>query len=366
MHSRVLLFCLLIASVPLFAQSSAPAPEGVPKNPRAAFAAAAGYYNFTDPALKPWHLKVTYQLYDDAGKPGEKGTYEYWWVSANLHRSTWTRPGATYTDWYTTNGKHYYLETGERLGFFEYKLQSALLAPLPDADELNPSKVTLSREEVPIFGTKLPCVMVVPIMPQHGEVKPEPMGLFPTYCFARNLPALRTSYSFSTFSISYDQFVKTQGRILPRAVQILEGKRVMLEARVGAINSISPYNPDLTPPTGALLTAPERVSIPASVAEGLLINKTNPVYPADARAAHVLGDVVLRAVIGRDGGVHELQVVTTPGASLAASTIRTVAHWVYQPYLLNGKPVEVETTIRVSFEADYPDDEIFSNGGSVN
>src|SRR5271157_3323072 len=123
------------AAIPAYAQQ-APAPTaapGQPKEPRAIFDAAAPYYDFADPSLKPWHLMANYQLYDADGKPGEQGTYEYWWASPRVYRSTWTRPSATHTDWHTADGKYAYLATGEPLNYFEYKLQSALFSPLPKA-----------------------------------------------------------------------------------------------------------------------------------------------------------------------------------------------------------------------------------------
>jgi protein TonB len=74
-----------------------------------------------------------------------------------------------------------------------------------------------------------------------------------------------------------------------------------------------------------------------------------PVYPQDAKEARVSGTVVLKATIGLDGGVHDLHVESTPWPSLAGAALWAVSHWQYKPYLLNGEPVEVETTIHVIF-----------------
>ena len=71
---------LLMIAMPGFAQSAANAGPGLPKEPRDIFSAAAPFYDFTSPELKPWHLKAKYQLYDDTGDPAEQGTYEYWWA----------------------------------------------------------------------------------------------------------------------------------------------------------------------------------------------------------------------------------------------------------------------------------------------
>jgi len=91
---------------------------------------------------------------------------------------------------------------------------------------------------------------------------------------------------------------------------------------------------------------PVRVS--PGVVAGNLISHVNPVYPADAKAAHLQGAVVLRATISKTGTVEELRVVSGP-PQLTKSALDAVKQWVYKPYLLNGEPVEVQTTITVNF-----------------
>jgi protein TonB len=73
-----------------------------------------------------------------------------------------------------------------------------------------------------------------------------------------------------------------------------------------------------------------------------------PIYPAIARAARVEGTVVLQAVISKGGTIENLHVTSGP-AMLQQAAIDAVKQWRYRPYLLNGQPVEVETTINVVF-----------------
>jgi peptidyl-prolyl cis-trans isomerase A (cyclophilin A) len=94
--------------------------------------------------------------------------------------------------------------------------------------------------------------------------------------------------------------------------------------------------------------APRRISISAGVAVGLLVSKAPIVYPIDAKKAHVSGTVVLNAIIGRDGTVEDLQVVSGP-EMLQQAALDSVKQWRYRPYLLNGEPEEVRTTINIIF-----------------
>ena len=74
-----------------------------------------------------------------------------------------------------------------------------------------------------------------------------------------------------------------------------------------------------------------------------------PVYPQDAKEARAEGKVVLQALIGRDGRIHNLKVVSAPYPSLVESALWAVSRWEYKPYLLNGDPVDVETQINVIY-----------------
>ncbi len=94
--------------------------------------------------------------------------------------------------------------------------------------------------------------------------------------------------------------------------------------------------------------APKKVNISAGVAQGMLIQKTVPVYPPIAKAARVSGTVVIQATISKTGTIENLHVISGP-AMLQQAAMDAVKSWRYRPYLLNNEPVEVETTVNVIF-----------------
>lgn len=94
------------------------------------------------------------------------------------------------------------------------------------------------------------------------------------------------------------------------------------------------------------------IQVSKGVAEGLLIQKILPVYPPIARAARVEGTVVLAAVISKNGVIENLRVVGGP-AMLQQAAMAAVAQWRYRPYMLNGDPVAVETTVNVIFSLGH-------------
>ena len=93
---------------------------------------------------------------------------------------------------------------------------------------------------------------------------------------------------------------------------------------------------------------PQRVRVSQGVSEGLLVHQVRPSYPPLARAARIQGAVVLQAVIGKDGSIQNLKLVSGH-PMLTQSALEAVKQWRYKPYFLNGEPVEVDTQITVNF-----------------
>ena len=97
---------------------------------------------------------------------------------------------------------------------------------------------------------------------------------------------------------------------------------------------------------------PERVRISAGVSSGLLIHKVSPIYPVEARRAHIQGTVILQAEISKEGRIANLRLISGP-PELASAAIGAVQQWRYRPYLLMGEPVVVQTEVQVNFQLSY-------------
>jgi len=79
--------------------------------------------------------------------------------------------------------------------------------------------------------------------------------------------------------------------------------------------------------------------------------KVPPIYPPAAKKAGVQGIVVLAVIIGKDG-VPEIITVQTGPRELQQSAIDAVRQWRWEPYLLNGGPVEIETTLNITYSLE--------------
>jgi len=115
----------------------------------------------------------------------------------------------------------------------------------------------------------------------------------------------------------------------------------------GIIAAAPPAEPEpVKQPAAKVLSGPLRVS--EGVATAMLIKKVLPVYPALAKTARISGTVQLNGIIGRDGHIRELQVVSGH-PMLVQAALEAVRQWVYRPTLLNNQPVEVQAPIQVNF-----------------
>jgi TonB family protein len=103
-------------------------------------------------------------------------------------------------------------------------------------------------------------------------------------------------------------------------------------------------------PTPVAKKTPKRVRVSQGVTEGLLVKKVTPQYPETALWTKISGSVVMSALIEKNGDIGSLQVIKPVGAGLDEAAYDGVKKWKYQPYLINGQPVEVVTQITVNFQ----------------
>lgn len=93
---------------------------------------------------------------------------------------------------------------------------------------------------------------------------------------------------------------------------------------------------------------PQRIRVGGNVQQARLISQPKPMYPPEAKQERIQGVVKLSAVLGKDGTVQQLELLGGHPL-LVQSAMEAVKHWVYQPTLLNGTPVEVVTRIDVNY-----------------
>src|ERR1700678_3273993 len=258
--------------------------------------------------LPPWHLKVSFRVLDDEGKPKDSGTYEEFWVSPGKYRQSYTSAGFSQTDYGTANG---IMRIGEPkwTPYLLRQIRRAFVDPLPHEDQLEGARLISEKHPNMLCVRKLN--------------KPNPPGTQPTistYCFAGETSALRMTLTgiengqiFPLFRATRPQTLTFMGRALPSdlLVAVNANMKNSMITHLDTIEAIA--NVDETvflspsgaiPPPEASSVTPSPVSLDApaflggnnqpplpagtaissSVSAGLLIRKVDPVYPAIAEA----------------------------------------------------------------------------------
>jgi protein TonB len=113
---------------------------------------------------------------------------------------------------------------------------------------------------------------------------------------------------------------------------------------IGAVPSAAPP----PPPPVEQKKAPTRIRVGGQVQQANLIRQPKPIYPPLAKQARIQGVVRFNAIIGKDGTIQNLQLISGHPL-LVPSAEEAVKQWLYKPTLLNGEPVEVATVIDVNF-----------------
>jgi protein TonB len=215
-------------------------------------------------------------------------------------------------------------------------LEAALVSSLLLFPLLFPSVLPkiLTKAPAPSYHRGFTDIFVQP--PLHGPSAPAAPNHNVVPVFAQPPRVPNTIYSGPDSAPSAPSAAGDTGPGVPGATDVL--------GITGGFGTQPP--PELKPP------APEKPTRPVKVSQGVMAasisNQVQPVYTPVERAMRLSGEVILHAIIGKDGTVRELQVVSG-NPLLAQSAIAAVRQWRYRPTLLNGEAVDVDTTISVKF-----------------
>lgn len=98
--------------------------------------------------------------------------------------------------------------------------------------------------------------------------------------------------------------------------------------------------------------ATARLQVPSAVMAQRVRHRLDPVYPQEARAARVQGVVILNVVVGIDGAVKTVRALSGP-EPLTQAAVDAVRWWKFEPYTVDGNPVEAESTVAIDFRTGF-------------
>ena len=180
-----------------------------------------------DVDMKPWHLKVSFQLYDPNGKPSEAGTIEEWWGGLTLWKLRIESPSYTATIIETRDGD--FRTQGAGLVPLQIRaIENSVVYPMPMGEDLKGTTPHLSH--VKLDKISLDCI--------QSEEPPIPLSLMPTFCLDPNSDVLRAIYSSNARRLLRNRLEIFQGHSAALSVTTKEGKLQTSEVEVTALTAI--------------------------------------------------------------------------------------------------------------------------------
>lgn len=315
--------------------------------------AAASAESTLDAAdLAPWHLRLQVDLLAADGQKPAAGTIEMWWQKPHFYRVQYAFP--EYTATFLKKGSNSYSTPGQ--GSAPVVLMEALnqvVNPVTVSEAEKSEQPQVRRKQ---FGnSKLDCIMLSkPFKPNadsHIHLPEQvPLGLFPTYCFAQDSPALRVSFSLGSQAIVNNSIGLFQKKNVATSSSLYENGQIVANSRILLLRSGEATPETLLDPSPDLVLVPPASDVPGEKVAMTVLHKKPPVYPQSAKLNHISGSVEIKVVIDRNGKVQHLRLLSAPDGDLALAALAAVRTWTYKPYLVDGAPVDVISNVTVKFE----------------
>ena len=295
-----------------------------------------------DPALKPWHLKLEVQLYDLKGNVSEKGTIEEWWTPEKDKR-VFDTPSYKATE--IRKGDSTFRTIGQpTVPFLLNQSLDFVVHPVVRKKAIDESYLELKTEA---FGkVMLDCIQ----LHKNGDTSSSvPVGTHPTFCLdTGGGDQLRISW-LDPEVLTRNGIGLFQERKVGVETSITLCRVKAISAHIEVLDSKAFDSSIFTPDNNMEDRSEDPVWVTGDPAINKLTRKVAPLYPAEAKAGHISGSVMLLLTIATDGHVTDVSVVGNPDHSLAQSAMTAVKQWVYTPYLVNGVAVKVRTTFTVHY-----------------
>ena len=285
--------------------------------------------------MPPWHIKASFTEFGDDGNTSNSGTYEEFWVSQTKFKRILAGNGFSQTIYGSAKGD-FQSDVHGHVPLLVERARLEFTAPLPSIDLVRNGSFAV--KEIETNGVKLECLRS-DAMPVNPDV---------TYCISVDRPLLRVSSSASQQEqVLHNRILGFRDRFIAGDLQFIVAGKRNFTAHLETVEPLQPADDAMFAPPADAVPIPRTV-INAALAQGMLLRKVTPTYPPFALHERITGTVVLEATIGTDGHVRDLKAVSGP-SELRTASLEAVHQWLYRPYLLNGEPVSVQTTINVIF-----------------
>jgi hypothetical protein len=282
---------------------------------------------------KPWHALVEAEIFDAKGSSPTHGTIEAW-QSGRDRRTLYIFGSTTMTE--IVKGKTIYRTAPDpQFPKFAPFLWTTVLHAGPAMFQVKHIDPQLQQREVD--SQMLDCITT------KAPAKAISFS-GPAYCLDAQ-DHLRALFNFQQ-TVLLDAPEEFLSHAVSRRFSITNSDVPTATAKITQLEIYEPSTGQFEPTADMSLFVPT-ARISGGVIAGLMVKKVQPMLPPGLSAK---GNVNLHVIIGPDGRPNKVEVISAPDPAIGAACADAVKQWVYKPYLLNGDPIQVETTVLISIQ----------------
>lgn len=330
-----LCFVLALVGLKLSASPTAQAPQD---SFRAAVAQAVKLSTLAELGAQPFHLKLTAQD-NTMHNPEYSAEIEVWWAAPEQWRRTISSPMFTQTA--IQNGSRYY-ESNSATDYLPFWLDELMQA---------------SIDSIPVAAL----ANVSPDEYELGCGKWQGSGGYASVCFG---PDGTASHIFDEpFAITFAHYQEFGDKKIATEIHVWPGDRSEVVAKVTELEPLEKWQPSKTDtPISNLFDASEDIGFSSrlrfvAVPESALVPADTParqpltwpssfVFPLD-------GTIAVTVHIDRGGNIREFPAAISKNQGINGGAVAQIKNWKFKPYVVDGSPVQVVTTLVVPFHLKY-------------
>lgn len=306
--------------------------------------------------LKPWHAKLSVQLYDFKGTPAGTGTIEEWWMAPGNEKRVFAFPDYQGTEIVVTDGTW-----RSPTLISEPMLISLVLDQFisPMSAESKTSGFKPLARTLQLGGVTLPCVMLAK---SNNRVETQPIGFYPSWCTEPGKDALRVFVDNGGVAIVRNGISAFQGKDIPVDLTITASGVTLATARLENISMDGMPSTPFAPDRDMAKALPKPVELKGKKFENQADKRHEPDFSRAAAGTDqskrtingaLQGDVEVRVWVGEDGQIRDMLLLSYPDPSAAQNVFDAVRQWTFHPLMQEGRAVPFTGTI--DFEINSTD-----------
>lgn len=352
--------CCLAVSIPVTA--AAPLARAAKENTaelQANLKKAADASSPNASGLKPWHMKMSAQLFDWKGVSTGTGTIEEWWMAPSNEKRVFSFPDYKGTEIIASDGVYRTAGLNSE-PLFVSDLIDQFVNPMVEQDKMSAAKAVPTARSMQLGGVTLPCIM---LMKPNSRVDNIPIGFYPSWCMEPGKDTIRVFVDDGGVSVVRNGISAFQGKDVPLEFAVVANGITVATAHVDDISFEGMPSAPFTPDASMTKAPPRPVELKGKKFENQAASRVEPNFTMIRQQpnspmgqginGNLQGDVEIRVWVGEDGQVRDALLESYPDAGAGQAVLDAVRQWTFRPFMVEGRAVPFTGTL--DFEVNSVD-----------